>query len=79
MRVGATIGFGDTDTSAFALRGFVDAPTGDDDEGVVTGELGWGAGLAWTAGNWTLNAGYHDLGDPDIVETCRSAARPSRR
>jgi hypothetical protein len=51
VRVGATIGLSSSDNSAFALRGFVDAPTGDDDEGVVTGELGWGAGLAWTRGD----------------------------
>ena len=68
VRVGATWGLSSSDDRAFALRGFVDAPTGDDDEGVVTGELGWGLGLAWSAGNFVVNADYHDLGDPDIVE-----------
>jgi hypothetical protein len=67
IRVGAAIGLTSNDRSAVALRAFIDAPTGDDDEFVVTGELGWGLGLAWSAGNWVINGAYHDLGDPDLV------------
>jgi hypothetical protein len=66
--VGATFGLSRTDTGGLALRLFFDTPTGDDDEGTVTGDWGWSLGLAWTGGNWTFNGNYHDLGDPDVVE-----------
>ena len=37
----------------------------------MTGELGWGLGLAWSAGNWVVNGAYHDLGDPDILSVVK--------
>ncbi|HEX9801339.1 MAG TPA: OmpA family protein [Thermoanaerobaculia bacterium] len=58
-----TGGNGDRGVAALA---FVELPTGDDDEGVVTGETGWGGGLAWTMNrNWVANAVYRDPGDAD--------------
>lgn len=67
LRVGARFGLRNTDRHGLALHTFVHLPTGDDDEAVVTGEVGYGLGLAWTSGNWVVNGGYRDLGDPNIV------------
>jgi outer membrane protein OmpA-like peptidoglycan-associated protein len=56
---------GDPDRGVAALA-FVELPTGDDDEGLVTGDTGWGAGFAWTMNrNWVANAIYRDPGDAD--------------
>lgn len=55
--------------SAFALTGFVDVPTGDDDESVVTGETGFGAGIAWSNdAGWVVNASYEVPGDSDFSD-----------
>jgi outer membrane protein OmpA-like peptidoglycan-associated protein len=52
--------------NSFALNAFVEAPTGDDDEGVSTGDTGWGLGLDWDVNHkWVFNLGYRDPGDPD--------------
>lgn len=51
------------------FNAFVDLPTGDDDEGVVTGELGFGLGFGWSKGDWVFNLGYSDPGEPDFGET----------
>ncbi|KAB2961979.1 MAG: transporter, partial [Thermoanaerobaculia bacterium] len=51
---------------ALALNAFVELPTGDEDEGVVTGDTGWGLGLNWSPNaNWVARAGYRDPGDSD--------------
>lgn len=67
LRVGLRFGLVSNDRQGVALHLFANAPTGDDDEAVVTGELGLGLGLGWSMGNWVLNAGYWDPGDPDII------------
>lgn len=54
--------------SHFALNAFVEAPTGDEDEGVATGDTGFGVGLAYDVRGWALNLGYRDPGDPDNVD-----------
>jgi outer membrane protein OmpA-like peptidoglycan-associated protein len=48
------------------INAFVDLPTGDDDEGVVTGETGFGAGFNWSVYDWVFNLGYYTPGDPDF-------------
>ena len=51
---------------ALALNAFVELPTGDDDEGVVTGDTGWGLGLNWSPHrSWVARVGYRDPGDAD--------------
>ena len=51
---------------ALSLNAFVELPTGDDDEGVVTGGTGWGLGVNWDfAPNWLARVGYRDPGDAD--------------
>jgi len=48
---------------ALSLNAFVEAPTGDDGEGVVTGATGWGLGVNWDfAPNWLARVGYRDPG-----------------
>ncbi len=52
--------------TSMALNAFVEAPTGDEDEGIVTGDTGWGLGASWSLGSsWALAVGYHDPGDAD--------------
>lgn len=58
----------DDKKSHFGLNAFIEAPTGDDDEGVATGDTGFGLGLAYDINNWFLNLGYRDPGDPDNVD-----------
>lgn len=65
LRVAAKYQISERANRAMAFNAFVDLPTGDDDEAVVTGELGFGLGLNWSAGNWVFNLGYSDPGDPD--------------
>lgn len=55
-------------SSRFAINAFVDLPTGDEDEGVATGDTGFGAGIAYDVKGWVFNLGYHDPGDPDNVD-----------
>ncbi|MCH9647520.1 MAG: OmpA family protein [Deltaproteobacteria bacterium] len=54
--------------NTLALHSFLELPTGDDDEGVVTGDTGVGLGLAWNLGNFVANVGYRDSGDTDTVD-----------
>ncbi len=54
--------------SHFALNGFAELATGDDDEGVATGDTGFGLGVAYDVNNWVFNLGYRDPGDPDRVD-----------
>ena len=67
LRVGLRFGLVSNDRQGVALHLFATPSTGDDDEAVVTGELGLGLGLGWTLGNWVVNGGYWDPGDPDLV------------
>lgn len=54
------------DGRGVAALAFVELPTGDDDEAVVAGGTGWGAGLAWTIDpHWVANLVYRDPGDGD--------------
>lgn len=64
-RLGAKWNLSSTATSHFALNAFVELPTGDDEEAVVTGDTGFGAGLAYDVKNWVFNLGYRDPGDAD--------------
>jgi len=51
---------------SMAVNAFVELPTGDDDEGVATGDTGFGAGASWSFGPaWALSVGYRDPGDAD--------------
>jgi opacity protein-like surface antigen len=68
VRLGAKYQFfGDADAGkAFTMNAFVELPTGDEDEGIVTGDTGYGVGFNWNfAHNWLANAGYRDPGDAD--------------
>lgn len=48
---------------ALSLNAFVEAPTGNDGEGVVTGGTGWGLGVNWDfAPHWLARVGYRDPG-----------------
>lgn len=52
--------------NSMAINAFVELPTGDEDEGIVTGDTGFGVGAAWSVGpGWALSVGYHDPGDAD--------------
>ncbi len=64
-RVGAKWNLYSEDDSHFGLNAFVELPTGDEDEGVVTGDTGFGLGLAYDVRGWVLNLGYRDPGDAD--------------
>lgn len=67
LRLGAKYQVKRTDSYVFALTGFIDAPTGDEDESVVTGETGLGVGFAWSnERGWVVNAGYQVPGDSDF-------------
>lgn len=49
---------------AFSMNAFVEAPTGEEKKGLVTGGTGWGLGFNWDfAPNWLANVGYHDPGN----------------
>lgn len=65
--------FGTPETAnAMALNAFVEAPTGDEDEGIVTGGTGWGLGASWNLGKyWALSVGYHDPGDADDFDVAK--------
>lgn len=58
--------------SSMTLNAFVEAPTGDEEEGIVTGGTGWGLGAAWSLGSgWALALGYHDPGDADHFDVAQ--------
>jgi hypothetical protein len=67
LRVGMRFGIVDNDRQGLSFNAFANGATGDDDKAVVTGEIGFGAGLGWSIGNWVLNGGYWDPGEPDFV------------
>ena len=51
---------------ALSLNAFVELPTGDEKEGIVTGGTGWGVGVNWDfAPNWLARFGYRDPGSAD--------------
>ncbi len=67
LRIGAKFNLTRNDTYATALMAYVDAPTGDDDESVVTGDTGLGLTFAYNnIGGWVLNLGYFSPGDSDF-------------
>lgn len=69
LRFGAKYQLKRTSNYAFALTGFVDLPTGDDEESVVTGATGFGGGLAFSnAAGWVINAGYVVPGNSDFSD-----------
>lgn len=66
-RLGAKFRLKRTDTYATALMAYVDAPTGDDDESVVTGDTGLGLTFAYNNyAGWVFNLGYFSPGDSDF-------------
>lgn len=69
LRVGGKFQLAERDDFGFALNAFVDLPTGDDDEGVVTGGTGFGLGFDWSKADWVFNLGYSDPGDSDFGST----------
>lgn len=69
VRLGGKYQLSRNPKAVFALTGFVDLPTGDEDESVVTGSTGFGVGLAWSnAAGWVINAGYEVPGDSDYSD-----------
>ncbi|MEM9552967.1 MAG: transporter [Acidobacteriota bacterium] len=68
VRLGAKFQIARGENWATAINAFIDAPTGDDDESVVTGETGYGIGFAGNRDNWVFNARYFDPGDSDFGE-----------
>ncbi|MCG8456225.1 MAG: transporter, partial [Holophagales bacterium] len=61
LRVGAKFQLQRTDNYATALMAYVDAPTGDDDEAVVTGDPGLGLTFAYNnSACCFFNLGYFD-------------------
>lgn len=69
LRVAAKFQLVENQDYGMVFNAFVDVPTGDDDEGITTGETGFGLGLAGSKGGWVWNLGYSDPGDPDFGET----------
>ena len=54
---------------ALSLNAFVELPTGDEEEGIVTGGTGWGFGVNWDfAANWLARVGYRDPGSADAFD-----------
>ena len=64
LRLGAKWRVWQEGDNRLALNAFIEAG-GDDDEGIATGDTGFGAGLAYEKSNWAFNLGYRDPGDPD--------------
>lgn len=54
--------------SALALDASLELPTGDEDDGVVTGGPALGLTAVWDFGDWVFNARYRDLGDADDAD-----------
>ena len=66
LRLGAKFQLKRTDTYATGLMAYVDAPTGDDDESVVSGDTGLGLTFAYNNHvGWVFNLGYFSPGDSD--------------
>jgi outer membrane protein OmpA-like peptidoglycan-associated protein len=65
LRIAAKFQLSEGPSYGMALNAFVDLPTGDDDEAVVTGETGFGLGIAWSTGDWAINAGFSNPGQPE--------------
>ena len=64
VRLATKFGLSPTDAGTrFALSGFVDLPTGDDDSGIATGGMDLGIGAHLTRGTGTLSAKYVARGD----------------
>jgi outer membrane protein OmpA-like peptidoglycan-associated protein len=51
--------------SKIAMSFFIDAPTGDDNSGIATGNTNYGLGLHWTHGIATLAGSYAVMGTRD--------------
>lgn len=69
LRLGGKLQIYRSPNSALALTAFVDLPTGDEDESVVTGSTGYGAGLAYgNDSGWVINVGYQVPGDSDFSD-----------
>jgi outer membrane protein OmpA-like peptidoglycan-associated protein len=66
VRLGTKYRFWGDESAALAARAFVELPTGDDEDGLVTGDTGWGVGLAWTISPaFVANLDYRDPGNAD--------------
>lgn len=57
---------------SMAVNAFIELPTGDEEEGIVTGDTGWGLGANWNLGTrWVLGVGYRDPGDADRFDVAQ--------
>lgn len=67
LHIGTKFALLDPATSAanLALSLFVDAPTGDDDTGIATGDPSYGVGLHWNRGVFSFGGTYAITGDRD--------------
>jgi outer membrane protein OmpA-like peptidoglycan-associated protein len=63
LRVATKFGFGPAAASRFAVSLFADLPTGSKDTGISTGSTGFGAGLHYTASQFTIAGAYKIVGD----------------
>jgi outer membrane protein OmpA-like peptidoglycan-associated protein len=61
-------------TSKLALSLFVDAPTGDKNSGIATGNPNYGIGLHYTRGIGTLSGTYAVMGKRDLTNSNTGAA-----
>lgn len=69
VRAGVKFQLARTETYNVGLMPFVDLPTGDDDESVVTGDTGLGLTFAYdNIAGWVFNLGYFSPGDSDFGE-----------
>lgn len=57
---------------SMAVNAFIELPTGDEEEGIVTGDTGWGLGANWNLGTrWVFGVGYRDPGDADRFDVAQ--------
>ncbi len=81
VRLATKFGLSPTDAATrFAISGFVDLPTGDDDSGIATGGTDLGVGLHLTRGVGTVSAKYiarDDREDNNVVGAAGDIAIPN--
>jgi hypothetical protein len=64
--------------SSVTAHGFLDLPTGEDDQGIVTGDPGFGLGAAWNYSDWVFDLTFHDPGDAEELIAGVGYVRPLR-
>ena len=63
IHLATKFGFGPSTASRLALSLFADLPTGDKNSGISAGSTNFGAGLHYTAGQFTAGGSYTIVGD----------------